>query len=90
MGHGAIGDGPTSWVGCRRGPHRASHGCRSTSGVLPPLGVDTTFDFCVETNNHSKRNIGFDLSTPRGRENLLKLVADADVFVTSFLEPSAT
>jgi crotonobetainyl-CoA:carnitine CoA-transferase CaiB-like acyl-CoA transferase len=57
-------------------------------GVLPTLGVDTSFDFYVENNNHSKRSVGLDLATAEGRDVLLRLISDADVFVTSFLEPA--
>ena len=58
-------------------------------GTLPSMGWDTSrFNFYVEQNNHSKRSIGLDLGAPGGRDVLLDLVADADVFVTSFLEPA--
>lgn len=39
----------------------------------------------IELANRGKRSIGIDVSTPEGREALLRLVADADVFVTSLL-----
>lgn len=54
--------------------------------ILPTMGWDSTFDLYVEQNNHSKRSIGLDLSKPEGREVFLQLIADADVFITSFLE----
>jgi crotonobetainyl-CoA:carnitine CoA-transferase CaiB-like acyl-CoA transferase len=58
-------------------------------GTLPSMGWDTSeFDFYVEQNNHSKRSIGLDLGASGGREVLLDLIADADVFLTSFLEPA--
>jgi crotonobetainyl-CoA:carnitine CoA-transferase CaiB-like acyl-CoA transferase len=56
--------------------------------LIPTLGLDATFDFYVENNNHSKRSIGLDLAKDAGRAVFLDLIADADVFVTSFLEPA--
>jgi crotonobetainyl-CoA:carnitine CoA-transferase CaiB-like acyl-CoA transferase len=56
--------------------------------LIPTLGLDAAFDFYVENNNHSKRSIGLDLAKDEGRAVFLDLIADADVFVTSFLEPS--
>jgi crotonobetainyl-CoA:carnitine CoA-transferase CaiB-like acyl-CoA transferase len=53
---------------------------------LPATGRDNSFDFYFEQHNHSKRSVGVDLGTDEGREILLRLVAEADVFVTSFLE----
>src|SRR5262249_52324401 len=57
-------------------------------GVLPTQGLDATFDFYIENNNHSKRCIGLDLATTEGSEIFLRLIEDADVFITSFLEPA--
>ena len=37
----------------------------------------------IELANRGKRSLAVDLSTPAGREVLMRLVADADVFVTS-------
>ena len=54
--------------------------------VLPTQGLDSTFDFYIENNNHSKRCIGLDLATTEGRGVFLRLIEDADVFITSFLE----
>jgi crotonobetainyl-CoA:carnitine CoA-transferase CaiB-like acyl-CoA transferase len=56
--------------------------------LLPGMGFDATYDFNIEQHNHSKRSVAADLSTPGGRDVLIKLIADADVFVTSFLEPT--
>ena len=42
----------------------------------------------IELANRGKRSIAMDLSTPAGHEALLRLVADADVFVTSLLPGS--
>jgi len=39
----------------------------------------------VEQSNRNKRSIGLDLSTPDGQAILLRLVDDADVFLTSLL-----
>lgn len=39
----------------------------------------------MEMHNRGKRSIGLDVSSAEGRDLLLKLVADADVFLTNFL-----
>jgi len=54
----------------------------TTSGAMPG-----SFDinFMLEQSNHGKRSIGLDITTPAGREVLDRLIAQADVFVTSFL-----
>jgi crotonobetainyl-CoA:carnitine CoA-transferase CaiB-like acyl-CoA transferase len=57
-------------------------------GTLRSLGRDTPFNFYAEQNNHSKRSIGLDLNNPEGREIFAKLIAESDVFLTSFLEPA--
>jgi crotonobetainyl-CoA:carnitine CoA-transferase CaiB-like acyl-CoA transferase len=57
-------------------------------GTLRSLGRDTAFNFYAEQNNHSKRSIGLDLNNPKGREIFAKLIAESDVFLTSFLEPA--
>ncbi len=46
------------------------------------------FNYMVEQMNRGKRGIGLDLNQPAGRDVFLKLIAKADVFVTSFLEPA--
>jgi crotonobetainyl-CoA:carnitine CoA-transferase CaiB-like acyl-CoA transferase len=46
------------------------------------------FNYMVEQMNRGKRGIGLDLAQPAGREIFLKLITQADVFVTSFLEPA--
>src|SRR3954466_12548352 len=42
-------------------------------------------NYMIEVPNRGKRSIGLDLSTPGGREILLKIAAESDVFLTSFL-----
>jgi crotonobetainyl-CoA:carnitine CoA-transferase CaiB-like acyl-CoA transferase len=53
------------------------------SGMVPggPGGVN----YFIEQPNHNKRSIGLDLKHPRGREVLLDLCRDADVFLTNWL-----
>ena len=41
-----------------------------------------------EVANRGKRAIAIDISTPEGKELLLKLVDESDVFVTNFLPPA--
>ncbi|HVW44544.1 MAG TPA: CoA transferase [Amycolatopsis sp.] len=57
-------------------------------GTLSSLGRDTGFNFYAEQNNHSKRSIGLDLGQDEGRAVFRKMIAEADVFVTSLLEPA--
>jgi len=53
-----------------------------TSGMLPGgAGVN----YMVEHANRGKRSIAADLATPGGHEILSRLVAKADVYITSFL-----
>ena len=40
----------------------------------------------LELCNHGKRSIGIDLATDEGRRLVYELIADADVFLTSFME----
>ena len=51
-------------------------------------GAQSSVNFTMETPNRGKRSIGVDISSDAGREVLLKLVAEADVFITSFLPES--
>ena len=53
-----------------------------TGGLLPGGGG---FNFMAEQPNRGKRSVGLDIGTPGGHELLGKLVAQADVFITSFL-----
>lgn len=57
-------------------------------GTLRSLGRETSFNFYAEQNNHSKRSLGLDLNTVDGQEIFRQLVQQADVLITSFLEPA--
>jgi crotonobetainyl-CoA:carnitine CoA-transferase CaiB-like acyl-CoA transferase len=50
-----------------------------------PLVVEGDPNPNIEHANRGKRSIGIDMSKPEGREILLELAKDADVFLTSFL-----
>lgn len=54
-------------------------------GIKPGTGG---FTYMWEACNRGKRSIGVDIATPDGLEVLLRLVDEADVFLTNFL-PSA-
>ena len=54
-----------------------------TSGLVP-AGAGGV-NYMIEVPNRGKRSIGIDLSTEGGREILLKIAAESDVFLTSFL-----
>ncbi|MDN5916432.1 MAG: CoA transferase, partial [Pseudonocardia sp.] len=53
------------------------------SGMLPTASHST--NFMLETTSRGKRGIALDLSTPDGRDVLLRLVETADVFLTNYL-----
>src|SRR5262245_46297973 len=55
-------------------------------GTLRASGFGDLFNFYSEQCNHSKRSLGLDLGNPRSRAVLLELIAEADVFITSFRE----
>src|SRR3990170_7878844 len=46
------------------------------------------YNYMVEQMNRGKRSLGLDLNHDSGREIFLKLIAETDVLVTSFLEPA--
>ena len=52
-----------------------------TSGLVPAGG----FNFMWEQPNRGKKSVGIDIKTPGGLEILYKLIAQSDVFLTSFL-----
>ena len=52
--------------------------------VIEPDSVNPAW----EHPNHNKRSIGLDVADPEGRKLLGELLADADVFLTSFLPES--
>src|SRR3978361_1669738 len=54
-------------------------------GVAPGVGgVTCLWEGC----NRGKRSVGLDIRSAEGRELLLKLVDEADVFLTNFLAPA--
>jgi crotonobetainyl-CoA:carnitine CoA-transferase CaiB-like acyl-CoA transferase len=54
-----------------------------TSGLLS--GNTRGINYALELTSRGKRSIGLDLATDRGHDILMELIADADVFLTSFL-----
>jgi crotonobetainyl-CoA:carnitine CoA-transferase CaiB-like acyl-CoA transferase len=54
----------------------------SAWGIAPEPGA---FSFLWEPFNRGKRSIGVDVSKPEGRDVVLQLVRDADIFITNFL-----
>jgi crotonobetainyl-CoA:carnitine CoA-transferase CaiB-like acyl-CoA transferase len=48
----------------------------------------SNIDYSWESYNRGKRSITLDLKQPAGREVLMKLLADADVFLTNLLPPA--
>ncbi|HEX4654459.1 MAG TPA: CoA transferase [Mycobacteriales bacterium] len=57
------------------------------SSGLVPAGAGGV-NYMIEVPNRGKRSVGIDLSTEGGRELVLRIAAQSDVFLTSFL-PSA-
>lgn len=53
-----------------------------TSGIVQGGGQ---VDYMIEVPNRGKKSIGIDLRTPGGREVLLELAKQSDVFLTSYL-----
>jgi len=56
-----------------------------TSGLLP--GGDSGINFMMEQPNRGKRSVAIDLSRPDGHEAFMRLIEDADVFLTNYLPP---
>jgi crotonobetainyl-CoA:carnitine CoA-transferase CaiB-like acyl-CoA transferase len=56
-------------------------GLVSSGMVVGNVGVN----FMVEQSNRGKRSVGIDIARPGGHELLMKLVEQADVFLTSFM-----
>ena len=52
--------------------------------VLPGSGTSSV-NYAMEMVNRNKKSVAIDLKSARGREVLLQLVRDADVFLTNFL-----
>ena len=51
---------------------------------LRTQGLGGSVNLTVEQNNRGKRSIGLDLKAPGGRDLLLRMVEQCDVFMTSF------
>ena len=54
-----------------------------SSGMIP--GGPGRCNYLIEQPNHNKRSIGIDLKNPQGRDVLLELCRNADVFLTNWL-----
>jgi crotonobetainyl-CoA:carnitine CoA-transferase CaiB-like acyl-CoA transferase len=63
---------------------RVGDPARNTSGWGVPTHVDGV-GFIFEFNNRGKRSVALDAAHPEGREVFLRLVDNADVFLTNFL-----
>ena len=57
----------------------------STYGISPGDGGVTTLWECF---NRGKKSVAMDIGSPRGREILMSLIDEADVFITSFMQPA--
>ncbi|MGW6360288.1 CaiB/BaiF CoA transferase family protein [Streptomyces sp. NPDC055092] len=55
-----------------------------SSGLVPGGGPGSV-NHMMEVPNRGKKSIGLDISTEAGHEVLMRLVAEADVFLTNFL-----
>jgi len=54
-------------------------------GLVVPGAGGGDVNYAMEMANHSKRSVAIDLKTPEGRDVLLCLIADTDVFLTNYL-----
>jgi crotonobetainyl-CoA:carnitine CoA-transferase CaiB-like acyl-CoA transferase len=54
-----------------------------SSGLSPQ--ATRQVNYATEQTNHGKRSVGLDISTEAGREILLRLAEQSDVFLTNFL-----
>jgi crotonobetainyl-CoA:carnitine CoA-transferase CaiB-like acyl-CoA transferase len=52
------------------------------------IGEGSRVDLSWESYNRGKKSVTLDLKLPEGREVLMKLVEDADVFLTNLLQPA--
>ncbi len=57
----------------------------SSYGIAPGDGGVTTL---WEVFNRGKRSVGVDIRTPEGRDLVLSMVEQADVFLTNFMQPA--
>lgn len=57
----------------------------SSYGIAPGDGGVTTL---WEVFNRNKRSVGLNINTDKGREVLLSLIDEADVFLTNFMQPA--
>jgi crotonobetainyl-CoA:carnitine CoA-transferase CaiB-like acyl-CoA transferase len=59
-------------------------------GLTTGLGAEMAVDLSWESYNRGKRSITLDLKQPAGHAVLMKLLADADVFLSNLLPPART